>query len=136
MTPSPAWHSLQSRSRRAVGDRPVLPLASSGKEVLARLRAVPLPRNRPKPHASRERTPTRARFSRDGARDGVCKRRAGVKSQAYIYETPPLEPPAAAPAGSGASWEALAAVLRTIEAEHAAAGDAIRRCSGHEPALG
>jgi hypothetical protein len=55
MTPSPAWRSLLSGSRRTAGDRPVLPLVSSRNRVLVRLRAVPLPRNLPKPHAGRER---------------------------------------------------------------------------------
>jgi hypothetical protein len=67
MMPSLARRGRLSGSRHASSDSPVLPLASSGTEVLARLRKVPLTPSVPKPHAGRERRPNRAALARDRA---------------------------------------------------------------------
>jgi hypothetical protein len=66
---------LLAGARRASSDSPVLPLASSGNEVLARLRTAHQVPSVPKPHAARERKQPRAAFARAGA-ENICARTA------------------------------------------------------------
>ena len=73
---------VNNRAPRNPNARPALSLTPSRHEVLARLHAVPLTRNLPKPHASRERNPHCAAASRVGLEPFGVGPAPGVKSQA------------------------------------------------------